>query len=54
MIEADEQENRLVLSAREVLREKAQEEKLEKIQSIKVGSIVEGTCRIPADLRRFH
>ena len=43
VIEVDEQENRLVLSAREVLREKAQEEKLEKIQNIKVGSIVEGT-----------
>ena len=43
VIEADEQENRLVLSAKEVLKEKAQEEKLEKIQSIKVGSIVEGT-----------
>ena len=43
VIEVDEQENRLVLSAREVLREKAQEEKLEKIQDIKVGSIVEGT-----------
>ena len=43
VIEVDEQENRLVLSAREVLREKAQEEKLEKLQNIKVGSIVEGT-----------
>ena len=43
VIEVDEQGNRLVLSAREVLREKAQEEKLEKIQDIKVGSIVEGT-----------
>ena len=43
VIEVDEQENRLVLSAKEVQREKAQEEKLEKIQNIKVGSIVEGT-----------
>lgn len=43
VIEADEQENRLVLSAREVLREKEKEERLEKIQNIQVGSIVEGT-----------
>lgn len=43
VIEVDEQENRLVLSAKEVQRKKAQEEKLEKIQNIKVGSIVEGT-----------
>ena len=41
--EVDEQENRLILSAKEVLRDKAQAEKLEKIQNIKVGTIVEGT-----------
>lgn len=43
VLELDEQENRLVLSAKEVLKDKAQAEKLEKIQNIKVGSIVEGT-----------
>lgn len=43
VLELDEQENRLVLSAKEVLKDKAQAEKMEKIQNIKVGSIVEGT-----------
>lgn len=43
VLELDEQKNRLVLSAKEVLKDKAQAEKLEKIQNIKVGSIVEGT-----------
>lgn len=43
VLELDEQENRLVLSAKEVLKDKAQAEKLEKIQNIKVDSIVEGT-----------
>lgn len=43
VLELDEQENRLVLSAKEVLKDTAQAEKLEKIQNIKVGSIVEGT-----------
>lgn len=41
--EADEQENRLILSAREILREKADAEKRSKIDAFKVGSIVEGT-----------
>lgn len=43
VIEVDEQENRLVLSAKEVLKEQAQEEKLAKIQNIKAGTVVEGT-----------
>ena len=42
VIEADEQENRLILSAKEILKEKADAEKLDKINDIKVGSIVEG------------
>lgn len=42
VFEVDEQENRLILSAREILKEKADAEKLKKINSIQVGSIVEG------------
>lgn len=43
VFEVDEQENRLILSAREILKEKADAEKLSRIEDIKVGSIVEGT-----------
>ena len=42
VFETDEQENRLILSAKEILKEKADAEKLDKINDIKVGSIVEG------------
>ena len=42
VFEADEQENRLILSAKEILKEKADAEKLDKINDIKVGNIVEG------------
>lgn len=43
VFEVDEQENRLVLSAKEILKEKADAEKRSKIDDIKVGSVVEGT-----------
>lgn len=43
VFEVDEQENRLILSAREILKEKEDAKKREKIDGIKVGSIVEGT-----------
>lgn len=43
VFEVDEQENRLVLSAKELLKEKADAEKRSKINAIQVGSIVEGT-----------
>lgn len=43
VLEVDEQENRLVLSARELLKEQADAEKRGRIDSIKVGSIVDGT-----------
>lgn len=43
VFEMDEQENRLILSAREILKEKEDAQKREKIDNIKVGSIVEGT-----------
>lgn len=43
VLEIDEAERRLILSARAVLRAAADEAKAEKINSIKVGSVIEGT-----------
>ena len=43
VMEVDEQENRLLLSAKEILQEQAAAKKREHIDQIKVGSIVEGT-----------
>ena len=42
VMEVDEQENRLVLSAKEILREQQAEERKAKIAAFQVGSIVEG------------
>ena len=43
VIDVDEANNRLVLSAREILQEKARKEREAKIAAVKVGSIVTGT-----------
>ena len=43
VIDVDEANNRLVLSAREILQEKARKERESKIAAVKVGSIVTGT-----------
>lgn len=43
VIDVDEANNRLVLSAREILQEKARKEREEKIANIKVGSVMTGT-----------
>lgn len=43
VIAADPQEKRLVLSAREILREKAEEERKNKISNVQVGLVTEGT-----------
>ena len=43
MIEADKAKKRLVLSAREILRERAEVEKRNKISNIQVGFVTEGT-----------
>lgn len=43
VIDVDQANNRLVLSAREVLREKEQQARREYIESIKVGAVMEGT-----------
>lgn len=43
VIDVDQANNRLVLSAREVLREREQQTRREHIESIKVGAVMEGT-----------
>lgn len=43
VIDVDEANNRLVLSAREILKEKEKKAREEQIASIKVGSVMEGT-----------
>lgn len=42
IIDLDEEERRLVLSAREILKEVAEKERLQRVSDIKVGSILEG------------
>lgn len=42
VIDADKDKNRLILSAKELLREKAEEEKKNKISNIQVGFVTEG------------
>ena len=46
VFDVNEEENNLVLSAREVLREKRDAERREKIADIKVGTVLEGTVRL--------
>lgn len=43
VITADEEDDKLVLSAKEILREKAQEERKNKISNVEVGFVTEGT-----------
>lgn len=43
VIDVDEANNRLVLSARELLKEKERKEKEERIANVKIGSVVNGT-----------
>lgn len=43
VIDVDQKENRLVLSAREILKEKERQEKEQLVNSMEVGAILEGT-----------
>ena len=43
VIEADQANNRLVLSAREILKEKEKKEREDKIASLKIGTVLTGT-----------
>ena len=51
VIDVDQANNRLVLSARELLKEKEKKEREEKIANIKVGSCSYRNRRIPPELR---
>lgn len=43
VFDVDEENNRLILSAREILREKAEEERKAKVSNVEVGLVTEGT-----------
>lgn len=43
VIDVDQKENRLVLSAREILKEKAREEKEKLVSNMEVGAVLDGT-----------
>lgn len=43
VFDVDKESNRLILSAREILREKAEEERKNKISNVEVGFVTEGT-----------
>ena len=43
VFDVDKEKNRLILSAREILREKAEEERKNKISNVQVGLVTEGT-----------
>ena len=51
VIDVDQANNRLVLSAHELLKEKEKKEREEKIANIKVGSVLTGTVESPPELR---
>lgn len=53
VITADEDGKRLVLSAKDILREKEAEERKEKAEAVKVGSIFEGTVETLKDYGAF-
>ena len=46
VFDLDKEKDRLILSAREILREKADEERKEKISNVEVGLVTEGTVEI--------
>ena len=54
VITADPEEKRLVLSARDILREKADEERKAKISNLEIGLVTEGVVESTYALRRFH
>lgn len=51
--EVDEEENRLILSVKELLREKELEEKKEKVSRVTAGSVLEGTVAEIKDYGAF-
>lgn len=53
VIEADEEQDRLILSARELLREEEEKKRKERLSAFKVGSIVTGTVESIRDYGAF-
>ena len=53
VFDLDKEKDRLILSAREILREKADEERKEKISNVEVGLVTEGTVESLQPLRAF-
>ena len=53
VITADEKDKKLVLSAREILREKADEERAQKVSNVQVGLVTEGTVESIQDYGAF-
>ena len=53
VITADEKDKKLVLSAREILREKADEERAQKVSNVQVGLVTEGTVESLQDYGAF-
>ena len=54
VIEVDQANNRLVLSAREILKEKERKAREEKIANLKVGTVLNGTVETAPELRRVR
>ena len=54
VINADAENKRLVLSAREILREKADEERKAKVSNVQVGLVTEGTVETIKPLRCIY
>ncbi|WP_044930951.1 S1 RNA-binding domain-containing protein [Butyrivibrio sp. AC2005] len=53
VITADEKDKKLVLSAREILKEKADEERAQKVSNVQVGLVTEGTVESLQDYGAF-
>ena len=54
VIDADQANNRLVLSARELLKEKKKKAREDQIANLKIGEVLEGTVETLQKLRRVH
>ena len=54
VIDVDQANNRLVLSAREILKEKERKAREEKIANLKVGTVLTGTVEDTPELWRFR
>ena len=53
VFDVDKEKNRLILSAREILREKAEEERKNRISNLEIGLVTEGTVETIKDFGAF-